>query len=138
MGAAGSQATLGDPTKSGHVTLIDHASGEQYDLPVLEGPEGPKVIDVQRLYRETGYFTYDPGYTSTASCDSQITFLNGEEGILRHRGYAIEDLAENSDYLEVCYLLLYGELPNAEQKAEFEHDITYHTMLHEQLQYFYR
>jgi citrate synthase len=138
MGAAGSQAALGDPTKSGHVTLIDHASGEQYDLPVLEGSEGPKVIDVQRLYRETGYFTYDPGYTSTASCDSQITFLNGEEGILRHRGYAIEDLADNSDYLEVCYLLLYGELPNAAQKAEFEHDITYHTMLHEQLQYFYR
>ncbi len=138
MSTQSSKTALGDPIKSGHVTLIDHATGKQHELPVLEGHEGPKVIDVQRLYRDTGYFTYDPGYTSTASCDSQITFLNGEEGILRHRGYSITDLAEHSDYLEVCHLLLYGELPNAQQKAEFEHDITYHTMLHEQLQYFYR
>ena len=138
MGATDSRATVGDPTKCGHVTLIDHAAGKQYDLPVLKGSEGPRVIDVQRLYLDTGYFTYDPGYTSTASCGSQITFLDGEKGILRHRGYAIEDLAEHSDYLELCHLLLYGELPNAEEKAEFELDITYHTMLHEQLPYFYR
>jgi citrate synthase len=138
MGTAGSQTTLGEPIKCGHVTLIDHEAGKQYDLPVLKGSEGPKVIDVQHLYRDTGYFTYDPGYTSTGSCDSQITFIDGEKGILRHRGYAIEELAQHSDYLEVSHLLLYGELPNAGQKAEFERDITYHTMLHEQLQYFYR
>lgn len=138
MGATGSQSTPGGPTKCGRVTLIDHATGKQYDLPVLEGSEGPKVIDVRRLYRDTGYFTYDPGYTSTGSCNSQITFIDGDKGILRHGGYAIEELAEHGDYLEVCHLLLYGELPNAEQKAEFEHQITYHTMLNEQLQYFYR
>jgi citrate synthase len=138
MGATGSGSTPNGPAEGGHVTLIDHATGKHYDLPVLKGSEGPKVIDVRRLYRDTGYFTYDPGYTSTGSCDSQITFIDGEKGILRHRGYAIEELAGHSDYLEVCHLLLYGELPNAEQKAEFEHQITYHTMLHEQLQYFYR
>jgi len=124
--------------QSGYVTLIDHATGKQYDLPVLEGTEGPKVIDIRNLYRDTGYFTYDPGYTSTGSCDSQITFIDGEKGILQHRGYAIEELAEHSSFLEVCYLLLNGELPNAEEKAEFENAITYHTMLHEQLAYLYR
>ncbi len=133
-----SQATLKEPTRRGHVTLVDHASDKQYELPVLEGSEGPNVIDIQALYRDTGYFTYDPGYTSTGSCNSQITFIDGEQGILRHRGYSIEELAEQSNYLEVAYLLLYGELPNARQKADFEHEITYHTMLHEQLQYFYR
>jgi citrate synthase len=138
MDAKGSQAIFGVPTKCGHITLVNHATGTQYDLPLLSGTEGPKVIDIQRLYRDTGYFTYDPGYTSTGSCDSQITFIDGEKGILRHRGYAIEELAEHSDYLEVCHLLLYGELPSAQQKADFEQDITYHTMLHEQLQYFYR
>jgi citrate synthase len=138
MGTTGSQSTLGGPTKCGRVTLIDHATGKQYDLPVLEGSEGPNVIDVRRLYRDTGYFTYDPGYTSTGSCNSQITFIDGDKGILRHAGYAIEELAEHGDYLEVCHLLLYGELPNAEQKAEFEHQITHHTMVHEQLRYFYR
>lgn len=138
MGTTGSHLSSGGAEESTYVTLIDHATGKQYDLPVLEGSEGPSVIDVQRLYRETGYFTYDPGYTSTGCCESQITFIDGEKGILRHRGYAIEELAEHSTYLEVCYLLLYGELPNATQKAEFEHQITYHTMLHEQLQYLYR
>jgi citrate synthase len=138
MGTKGSKAPPGDPTKSGYVTLIDHAAGKQYDLPVLEGSEGPKVIDVQHLYRDTGYFTYDPGYTSTGSCESQITFIDGEKGILRHRGYAIEDLAKHSSYLEVCHLLLYGELPNPAQKAEFEYLITHHTMVHEQLQHFFR
>jgi citrate synthase len=119
-------------------TLIDGATGQNYDLPVLVGTEGPNVIDIQRLYRDTGHFTYDPGYMSTASCESQITFIDGEKGILRHRGYSIEELSEHSSFLEVCYLLLYGELPTRAEKDVFEHDITYHTMLHEQLQYFYR
>ncbi len=121
-----------------YVTLIDHSSDKQYNLSVLHGTEGPKVIDIQSLYKDTGFFTYDPGYTSTGSCDSTITFIDGEKGILRHRGYSIENLAEHSDYMEVCYLLLYGELPNAEQKSDFVHEITYHTMVHEQLLGFYR
>ncbi len=138
MDMPSSKMTLADPTQSGHVTLVDHATGKQYDLPVLQGSEGPNVIDVQNLYRDAGYFTYDPGYASTGSCNSQLTFIDGEKGILRHRGYAIEELAAHSDYMEVCYLLLYGELPTRKQKAAFVHEITYHTMLHEQLQYFYR
>ncbi len=138
MGAKASQATSPGRTEGRHVKLVDDATGKTYELPVLEGTEGPDVIDIQRLYQDTGYFTYDPGYTSTGSCNSEITFIDGEKGILRHRGYSIEELAEHSDYLEVCHLLLYGELPNAGQKAEFEHQITYHTMVHEQLQYFYR
>ncbi len=121
-----------------HVTLIDHATGRQFDLPVLEGTDGPKVIDIRRLYRDTGYFTYDPGFTSTASCDSRLTFIDGEVGILRHHGYSIEDLAANARFVEVCYLLLHGELPNKKELDEFDHHITYHTMLHEQLNYFYR
>ncbi|MDX1709993.1 MAG: citrate synthase [Rhodovibrionaceae bacterium] len=119
-------------------TLTDNATGESWELPVLEGTQGPRVIDVRKLYAETGMFTYDPGFTSTGSCDSSITFIDGEEGILQHRGYAIEDLAEHSDFMEVCYLLLHGELPNNKEKAEFEHAITYHTMLHEQMLNFYR
>ena len=138
MSATDSQSTPGGPRDCGHVTLIDHATGQQHDLPVLGGTEGPKVIDVQRLYRDTGYFTFDPGYGSTGSCESQITFIDGEKGILRHRGYSIEELAEHGDFLEVCHLLLHGELPTARQKADFAHEITYHTMLHEQLQYFFR
>ncbi len=129
---------VGDRGAEDSVTLIDHATGKHYELPVLGGTEGPRVIDVRNLYRDTGYFTYDPGYASTASCSSEITFIDGEEGVLLHRGYAIEDLAEHSDFMEVCYLLLYGELPTEEQKAAFEHDITYHTMVHEQLLNFYR
>ncbi len=120
------------------VTLTDNQTGRSWDLPILGGTEGPRVIDVRRLYTDTGFFTYDPGYASTASCDSNITFIDGDEGILRHRGYAIEDLAEHSDFMEVCYLLLHGELPNKEQSKEFEHAITYHTMLHEQMLYFFR
>jgi len=138
MDMPSSKKTLAGPTESGHVTLIDHANEKQYELPVWKGSEGPDVIDVQNLYRDTGYFTYDPGYASTGSCDSQITFIDGEKGILRHRGYSIEELAAKSDYLEVCYLLLYGELPNAKEKAAFVHEITYHTMVHEQLHYFFR
>jgi len=128
----------GKPANGEYVTLIDHSTSKQYDLPVLIGTEGPKVIDIQNLYKNSGYFTYDPGYTSTGSCESKITFIDGEKGILRHRGYSIEELAEHSDYMDVCHLLLYGELPNVKQKKEFVHKITYHSMVHEQLQYFYR
>ena len=119
-------------------TLTDNSSGEQIELPVMEGTVGPRVIDVRRLYAETGCFTYDPGYTSTGSCESRITYIDGEEGVLLYRGYPIQELATNCDYPEVCYLLLYGDLPSQEQQAKFEHDITYHTMLHEQLNTFYR
>jgi citrate synthase len=120
------------------VTLIDNSTDKRVDLPLLNGTLGPKVIDIRKLYSLTGLFTYDPGYTSTGSCESKITFIDGDEGILIHRGYSIEDLAEHSDFMEVCYLLLYGELPTAEQKGKFEHDITMHTMLHEQLTYLFR
>jgi citrate synthase len=119
-------------------TLTDNDSGQSFDLPVFDGSVGPSVIDVRRLYGDTGYFTYDPGFTSTGSCDSAITFIDGDQGILLHRGYAIDDLAEKADFLEVAHLLLNGELPNAQQKAKFDHDVTYHTMLHEQLSNFYR
>ena len=119
-------------------TLTDNSSGEQIELPVMEGTVGPRVIDVRRLYAETGCFTYDPGYTSTGSCESRITYIDGEEGVLLYRGYPIQELATNCDYPEVCYLLLYGDLPTEEQQSKFEHDITYHTMLHEQLNTFYR
>ncbi len=119
-------------------TLTDNSSGEQIELPVMEGTVGPRVIDIRRLYAETGCFTYDPGYTSTGSCESRITYIDGEEGVLLYRGYPIQELATNCDYPEVCYLLLYGDLPSQEQQSKFEHDITYHTMLHEQLNTFYR
>ena len=120
------------------VTLIDNSTDKRVELPLLNGTLGPKVIDIRKLYSLTGLFTYDPGYTSTGSCESKITFIDGDEGILIHRGYPIEDLAEHSDFMEVCYLLLYGELPTVEQKEKFEHDITMHTMLHEQLTYLFR
>ncbi len=119
-------------------TLTDNRSGKSYELPVLKGTLGPDVIDVRKLYGETGCFTYDPGFTSTGSCESKITFIDGEKGILLYRGYPIDVLAEQSDFMEVCYLLLYGELPTPQQKKKFEHDITYHSMLHEQLNYFFR
>ena len=123
---------------SEYVTLTDSVSNKSVDLPLLSGTEGPKVIDIRRLYAETGYFTFDPGYMATGSCASNITYIDGDEGILRHRGYSIEDLAEHSDFMEVCHLLLFGELPTPAQKEKFEHDITYHTMVHEQLNFFYR
>ncbi len=119
------------------VTLIDNLSGRQYELPVISGTVGPDVIDIRTFYQDTGYFTFDPGFTSTGSCESAITFIDGDKGVLLYRGYAIQDLAERSDFMEVCYLLLYGDLPTADQKRKFEHDITYHTMLHEQLVRFY-
>ncbi|CAN7234363.1 citrate synthase [Phenylobacterium sp. LjRoot225] len=107
------------------------------ELPVLKGTAGPDVVDIRKLYGETDVFTFDPGFTSTASCESKITFIDGDKGVLLHRGYPIDQLAEQSSFLEVCYLLLHGELPNAAQFTEFEHNITYHTMLHDQFDKFF-
>src|SRR5512146_977524 len=112
--------------------------GKTFDLPVLKGTAGPDVIDVRKLYADADVFTYDPGFTSTASCESKITYIDGDAGILLHRGYPIDQLAEKSNFLEVCYLLLHGELPNAAEYTEFEHNITYHTMLHEQFDRFFQ
>ena len=111
--------------------------GIDLDLPVHSGTLGPKVLDIRSLYADTDMFTYDPGYTSTGSCESKITFIDGEKGILLYRGYPIEQLAEKSNFMEVCYLLLYGELPNNNEFEKFKTDITYHTMLHEQLNKFF-
>ena len=111
--------------------------GMDYDFGIHEGTVGPSVIDVSSLYGQTGQFTYDPGFTSTASCKSEITFIDGEEGVLLHRGYPIEQLADQGNFIETCYLLLDGELPNAAQLAEFEGAITNHTMLHEQMNRFF-
>lgn len=119
-------------------TLTDNQSGKTWSFPVLEGSVGPKVLDVRKFYDETAMFTFDPSYTSTASCKSRITYIDGDKGILMHRGYTIEELAEKSTFMEVCYLLLNGELPNAEQLAEFNYNITHHTMVHEQLHFFFR
>ncbi len=130
--------TAGNKGKNESVTLTDNLTGKQVELPLLTGTIGPKVIDIRRLYAETGYFTYDPGYTATGSTESKITYIDGDEGVLLHRGYAIEELAEKSDFMEVCYLLLKGELPTKEQKARFEYDISRHTMVHEQLNLFFR
>ena len=123
---------------SGTFTLINDKTGDKYTLPVIDGATGPSVIDVRRLYGETDHFTFDPGYTSTGSCESGLTYIDGDKGILLHRGYPIEQLAEQSNFLEVAHLLLFGELPNAIESDKFIHDITYHTMLHEQLMNFYR
>jgi len=120
------------------LTLSDPDTGDSWDLPVISGTTGPDVIDIRKLYAQTGYFTYDPGFTSTGSCDSEVTYIDGDQGVLLHRGYSIEDLAEHCDFMEVCYLLLRGELPDAAEKAQFETTITYHTMVHEQMINFYR
>ena len=129
---------MSEPKSVDTATLTIKSSGESFDLPILEGTEGPRVIDVRKLYGQAGLFTYDPSYTSTASCDSSLTYIDGDVGTLMHSGYSIEDLAEKSDFLEVCYLLLHGELPNANQKSDFENTITHHTMIHEQMQYLLR
>lgn len=126
------------PKPHSKVSVTDARTNKSWDLPVLQGTIGPDVVDVRKLYSDHGLFTYDPGYGSTGSTQSAITYIDGEEGILMHRGYRIEELAEKSDFMEVCYLLLEGELPNAHQKKEFEHHIRYHTMLHEQIASFYR
>jgi len=128
----------GSATKSETVTLIDNSTGKQVTLPLISGTVGPKVIDIRKLYAETDHFTFDPGYTSTGSCESKITYIDGDNGVLLYRGIPIEELAEHSDFPETCYLLLNGELPTAAEKIKFERDITMHTMVHEQLSTFYR
>ena len=113
-------------------------NGENYEYPVLTGTEGPDVVDIRKLYGQTGAFTYDPGFTSTASCESELTFIDGGEGVLLHRGYPIEQLAEQSSFMEVAHLLLRGELPTADEFEDFNNTITRHTMVHEQLRGFYQ
>ncbi|WP_297511600.1 citrate synthase [uncultured Caulobacter sp.] len=110
---------------------------KSYDLPILKGSTGPDVLDIRKVYAESDHFTFDPGFTSTASCESKITYIDGDAGVLLHRGYPIDQLAEKSSFLEVCYLLLNGELPKADEFAKFEHNITYHTMLHAQFDRFF-
>ncbi len=134
---AETQQLAKDTSANNTVTLIDNATGKQVTLPVLDGTEGPRVIDIRKLYQETGMFTFDPGFTSTGSCESGLTFIDGDVGTLMHCGYSIDELAEKSDFLEVCYLLLNGELPNKAQMEEFEYAITRHSMIHEQLHSFY-
>ncbi len=119
------------------VTITDNETGKQIECPVAVGTYGAPVINTKKLYSELGMFTYDPGYATTASCQSAITYLDGEQGILMHRGYSIEDLAEHSHFLEVAYLLIHGELPTAKEMQEWDHAIKMHTMTHEHLSRFY-
>ncbi len=112
--------------------------GSEYELPILEGSVGPKVMDIRKLYAQTDAFTFDPGFTSTASCESGLTYIDGDQGILLHRGYPIDQLAEKSSFLETSYLLLNGELPSKAELSSFETTISRHTMVHEQLRDFYR
>ena len=121
-------------TKTATLTI----DGKSYELPIHSPTAGPDVIDIRKLYSQAGVFTYDPGFTSTAACDSTITFIDGDKGELLHRGYPIDQLAGQSHYLEVCYVLLYGKLPSAEELEEFENLVTNHTMLHEQMANFFR
>jgi citrate synthase len=123
-----------DPSKTATLSL---GSNQQTMMPVRSGTIGPDVIDVGRLYRDTGCFTYDPGFTSTANCSSKITYIDGDEGVLLYRGYPIEQLAQKSNFLEVCYLLLYGELPTQSQLDNFRNIVTRHTMVHEQMTRFF-
>ncbi|WP_374335747.1 citrate synthase [Leeia sp.] len=116
---------------------LNYGDGQSIDLPVLKGTLGPDVVDIRTLGK-TGMFTYDPGFLATASCESKITFIDGDQGLLYYRGYPIEQLAEKSDYLEVCYLLLNGELPTAAQKQEFDHLVMRHNMLHDQIMSFFK
>jgi citrate synthase len=118
-------------------TLINDETGESIKLPVKQSVQGPAAIDVSSLYKEAGVFTYDPGFMSTASCQSKITYIQGEEGLLEYRGYPIEQLAQNGNFLETAYLLLYGELPTAEHLQVFGHEISHHTMLNETLKNFF-
>jgi citrate synthase len=119
-------------------TLSFSNDAKSIELPVYKGTIGPDVIDIRKLYNDTGLFTYDPGFMSTAACNSSITYIDGDKGELLYRGYPIEQLAENCDFLETAYLLLNGELPNAAQRDEFVHTVSHHTMVHEQMQFFYR
>lgn len=119
-------------------TLSFSDGSPSVELPIYQGSVGPDVIDIRKLYGQTGKFTYDPGFMSTASCNSKITYIDGDKGELLYRGYPIEQLAEKCDHLEACYLLLKGELPNARQKEEFVNSVMNHTMIHEQMQFFLR
>ncbi|MGA1327494.1 MAG: citrate synthase [Rubrivivax sp.] len=119
-------------------TLSFSDGSPSMDLPIYKGSIGPDVIDIRKLYAQTGKFTYDPGFLSTASCNSTITYIDGDKGELLYRGYPIEQLAEHCDFLEVCHLLLHGELPNAQQKKDFDRLVTVHTMVNEQMQFFLR
>jgi len=118
-------------------TATLEVNGKTVELPVMSGTDGPDVVDVRTLYKQAGVFTLDPGFTSTGSCESQITFIDGEKGRLLHRGYPIDQLAKNSGFLEVAYLLLRGDLPTQPQFTEFQHNITMHTMLHTQIDRFF-
>jgi citrate synthase len=128
------ESYIGKPT-SAEASLV--VAGERHELPIRKGTLGPDVIDITTLYAETGHFTYDPSFTSTASCESKITFIDGEKGVLLYRGYPIDQLAEHGTFMETCYLLLYGELPTKEQYETFCNLITRHTMVHEQMTRFY-
>src|ERR1700727_219560 len=134
-------ATLAKSNKTAEPPATASASlnmgGKSVELPIRKGTVGPAVIDIGKLYAQTGMFTYDPGFTSTASTESEITFIDGDEGVLLYRGYPIDELAEHGDFLETCYLLLYGELPTAAQKAEFDYRVTRHTMVHDQMNRFF-
>ena len=125
-------------TETETVTLTVDSTGESVTMPILRGSEGPGVVDIRELYPKLDLFTFDPGYTSTGSCESGLTFIDGDKGILLHGGYSIDELAEKCDYLDVCYLLLNGALPNRTEKDEFSTAITLHTMVHEQITYFLR
>jgi citrate synthase len=124
-------------TANGSVTITMDGSNRSAKLPLIPGTIGPSVADIRKLYGDLGIFTYDPGYGGTAACESKITYIDGDEGVLLYRGYPIEQLAEESSFLEVAYLLLNGELPDAREKQEFEHGVVMHTMVHEQLRSFF-
>jgi citrate synthase len=125
---------MAESTKTATLTI----DGKSFDLPIYSPTVGPDVMDIRKLYAQANVFTYDPGFTSTAACDSTITFIDGDEGVLLHRGYPIDQLASQSHYLEVCYLLLYGDLPSPAELEEFENLVTNHTMIHEQMINFFR
>jgi citrate synthase len=123
-----------DATKTATISI----GGKTQELPIMSGTIGPDVVDIAKLYGESKVFTFDPGFTSTAACKSAITYIDGDQGILLYRGYPIEQLATEGDFLESCYLLYYGELPTPAQRKKFVHDITHHTMIHEQMVLFFR
>jgi citrate synthase len=134
IGSKTMDAKTGANIRTGTLTLGD----KTYSFPIYDGTIGPEVLDVSKLYAEAGIFTYDPGFTSTGSCESKITYIDGDKGILLYRGYPIADLAEHGDFLETCYLLLYGELPTAAQKTDFVDRVIHHTMVHEQMSRFFQ
>jgi citrate synthase len=136
--AAAAPAAPTVAAKDHTVTLTDNATGKTYTYKVLDGTLGPEVIDIRSLYADTGMFTYDPAFTSTASCESKITYIDGDAGVLLYRGYPIEEIVESCDFLDTCYLLMNGELPTLAEKKKFNYDITHHSMVHEQLAQFFR